>query len=101
MFTRQNYLEKNCTHSQYYSQFIINPEFLNYVSRFIGETNLERSISPNFNDIDLRYWEVINPPTGTHTIMKSLGDYLTLPGCVCIAKEAAKQFLLTKKEITL
>jgi hypothetical protein len=101
MYTRQNYLEKICTHSQYYSQFIVNPEFLTYVANFIGIKNLESSVSPNFNDIDLRYWDVISPPTGTSAKMKSLGDSLTLSGCVCIAKEAAREFLLTKKEITL
>jgi len=96
MNIRKDYLEKNCTHSEYYSQFI-NSEFIRYVVNFIGEKNLERSISPNFNDIDLRYWDVIFPPTGTSAKMKKLGDILTHSGSVCIAKEAARQFLSTKK----
>lgn len=100
MKTRKNLLEKNCKHSEYYSKFV-NPEFIRYVVNFIGEKNLERSISPNFNDIDLKYWDKIQAPIGTNEKMKPLGDYLTLSGSVCIAKEAARQFLSTKKEITI
>jgi hypothetical protein len=98
MFTRQNYLEKICTHSQYYNQFI-NYGFITRVVQTIGRQKIMESTDEYLNDIPLIFWDQINPPLGTMEKMKGLGDYLTLAGKVCIAKEAAKNFKLNQYSI--
>jgi hypothetical protein len=98
MFTRKNYLEKNCTYSEYYNQFI-NEDFINKVVITIGRQKIMESTDENLNDIKLAYWDQISPPLGTMEKMKELGDYLTLSGKVCIAKEAAKNFKLNQYSI--
>ena len=49
--------------------------------------------SSNLSEIPLKVWDNIKPPLGTNEKMNECGDYLTLCGVVCIAKEAAYQFI--------
>lgn len=88
--TRTDYLEKRCTHREYYAQFV-NQKTLLVVQRHIGLTRLQQCNPDNhLNEIHLAVWDALphwcNP-------LAPAGDYLTAAGWVCIAKEAARQLL--------
>ena len=96
MYTRKQYLDGNCTHSAYYGQFV-TPQHINTVVRRIGASKLKSSTDEDLNDIPLRIWDTILSPVGTNEKMKLCGDYNTLSSQICIAKEAARQWLETQK----
>lgn len=94
-FTRLQYLNGDCSHSDYYSQFV-TPSLRESVKNWIGEKDIMNSQNEHFNDIPLARWDgfqqvVASIPFGISAKMKELGDSLTLAGTVCIAKEAARQ----------
>jgi hypothetical protein len=91
-YTRQQLLNNECTHREYYAQFVTE-QFVDRVSSRIGKDELLSSKDKHLNDIPLKIWDAISPPLGTGAKMRELGDYLTQSGIVCIAKEAARQFL--------
>ena len=90
MFTRQQYLDNECTHSQYYGQFV-NDYTKRMVLSFIGLDAIKRSTDPYFNDIQLHNWDVIAPTFNYTSKLKECGDGFSLATGVCIAKEAARQ----------
>lgn len=92
MYTRKQYLDKECTHSEYYGQFVTTGH-LQEVKAYIGLDRLINSTNEHLNDIPLQEWDNIQPPLGTGEEMKKRGDYLTQAGIVCIAKAAAKQII--------
>jgi len=91
MYTRAQYLNRECTLDQYYSQFV-NERVKNVVKSRIGLERLKNSTCEHFNDIPLHEWDRIPVPVSANE-MKSRGDYLALAGKVCIAKTAALQIL--------
>jgi len=91
-FTRKNYLDGDCTHRDYYAQFV-SPGRPNHVAGIIGGDRLLASTDSHLNDIPLRHWDAIPNPFGTDEKMRSLGDYPTLSSAVCISKEAARQWI--------
>ena len=92
MKTRKQYLDKECTHSEYYAQFVTDGH-KNTVKNIIGLGRLLNSENEHLNDIPLEEWDSIGAPMGTVELMKELGDNLTLSGQVCISKEAARQII--------
>lgn len=92
MKTRKQYLNKEITHQEYYSQFV-NKGF-NGIKGWFRNRELENTDGYLF-EIPLKVWDKISPPLGTNESMKLCGDCLTLAGKVCIAKEAARQYLKT------
>ena len=92
MFTRKQYLNGECTHRQYYGQFV-NAGTKARVLSGIGLAALKKSTDPHFNDIPLHEWDglVANCP-GSAAFSKA-GDYYTLAGGICLLKEAARQVL--------
>ena len=94
MKTRQQYLSGECNHREYYAQFV-DDNARRVVEQAIGKDKILQSIDPSFNDIPLSKWNSV----GMHHLrtsersaqMKACGDYMTLAGLVCIAKEAARQ----------
>ena len=92
MFSRQQYMGKECSHSEYYGQFITSAARL-IVINTIGRERILASDDPHFNDIPLRLWDRLSFPIKN---MKEAGDYLTLAGGVCIAKEVARQYKESK-----
>ena len=92
MYTRKQYLNKECTHRQYYGQFV-NAGTKARVLSGIGLAELKKSNDPYFNDIPLYKWDglVANCP-GSADFSKA-GDYYTLAGGVFLLKEAARQIL--------
>lgn len=89
MFSRQQYLNKECTHAEYYGQFVTGA-VKSAVRCSIGKDAIVKSNDPHFNDIPLAKWDRLSFPVSSKKI-KEAGDYLTKAGFVCIAKEAARQ----------
>lgn len=85
-------MNKECTHSEYYSQFITPMARLIVVSA-IGLDRILKSKDPHFNDVPLHLWDRLSFPIKN---MKEAGDFLTLAGKVCIAKEIARQYKESK-----
>ena len=97
MITRKDYMDHNATHREYHGQFVTNnlkaaidarwsPEFL--AAKLAEDEHL--------NNIPLEQWDSFKPDVATHYVaglVRESGDYLTMAGIVCIAKEAAKQIV--------
>ncbi len=90
VFTRKQYLAGECTHRQYNAQFVTEG-YKGQIKRHIGLDRILNSTDEHLNDIPLIEWDNAPLTLGVDQKMKNLGDYLTLAGKVCIAKEAAKQ----------
>lgn len=95
MNTRKDYLDKKCTHSEYYSQFV-TAGIKNAVRTRFGVERLVKSTDKHLNDIPLKQWDGLGYACRgfeTGSKMKEAGDYLTAAGIVCILKEAARQII--------
>lgn len=104
MFTRQEYLndeshrigassaERTSAHRRYYGQFV-DARTIAVVVQFIGADRLRASKDPHMNDIPLPLWDRLAPNLPGSGKFKDAGDYYTLAGGVCLAKEAARQWL--------
>jgi hypothetical protein len=90
MNTRKQYLDGDCTHQQYYAQFV-NAHITRMVSDNFSPEILKAAYAKDehFNSIPLHEWDML--ASWITPNMKPYGDYLTLAGQVCIAKEAARQ----------
>jgi hypothetical protein len=94
-FTRQQYFNKECSHREYYAQFV-SIGTKNRVLRLIGLENLQASKDEHLNDIPLSKWDSVfagGAPFEINSAMRAAGDFPTMAGLVCIAKEAAHQIL--------
>lgn len=91
MYTRQQYLNNECTHREYYAQLCNDVKGV--VKARIGIPVLLASTDPHLNDIPLSRWDGIAMSSGIHYGFKELGDVPTLAGKVCAAKEAARQLI--------
>ena len=91
MKTYKQYLNKDCTHSEYYSQFVTEEHVNKVVSR-MGKDYILNSKDPDFNDSPLKHWDSIGITSPVSAMMEKAGEYLTLAGAVCIHKQAARQF---------
>lgn len=104
--TRKEYIEAPYTndadatarHRAYYGQFV-TPGVRAMVLRAIGEAALLASKDPHFNDIPLKWRDALMPvwPFKLAKAVRAQGDYPTLAGAVCIAKEAARQIVEAHK----
>ena len=91
-FTRAQRLANECTHEQYYNQFV-NPVIISRVEQYIGKDKIIAALATEkgLNSIPLATWDgVANNLYNVSAKMKEAGDYLTLAGGVCIAKQAAR-----------
>lgn len=92
MFTRQDYMNNKCTHSEYYSQFVNDYTKRIVLSRW-NKTVLKNAYDKDqhFNSLSLGQWDnltfLISPD------FKKYGDYSTLAGCVCVLKETARHIV--------
>ena len=105
MFTRAQYMNKECTHREYYAQFV-NKSMRDMVLRIITLTKLQQSREPFFNDVtrlqdwdcmknatfhmlNMKQWRELNYPeyAGLNSVGWSLSDN------ICILKEAARQLV--------
>lgn len=94
MKTRQQYIDQECTHSEYYAQFVTEST-KRVLMRTIPLASLLASNDPNLNDIPLIRWDNLPTPIGS---MKAWGDSVSLAGKVCIYKEAARQIIESARQ---
>lgn len=114
LFTRKEYMGSNLgdrvearrLHRRYYAQFV-NDDVINAVVRSIGADRILASTDEHLNDIPLQDWDRICGAiargsdiqwTGgrvfrTAIKFEDVGDYATLAGLCCVAKEAARQYI--------
>lgn len=94
MYTRKQYLNKECSFEDYYSQFITGAVRHNLTSRKGFLDKLAESKEDNFSDvISLEVWDSFDGGSIAKDKMKECGDYLTQSGKVCVYKLAARQML--------
>jgi hypothetical protein len=98
MKTRQQYINKEVTHREYYSQFVTESVKKRIKSSF-RISALEDGKDKHFNNIPLSIWDHFLPvvPSEISKKLQECGDYCTLSGIVCILKEAAMQIVEEKK----
>ena len=90
-FTRKQYMEGECTHDQYYDQFV-TPELKNTVLRCIPEKQIVMSKHPHFSDIPLSAWDWIARIEPVPRLsLEAVGDSSSLGTQVCALKAAARQ----------
>lgn len=101
MITRNDYMNAinhaeqsaMCTHRAYYAQFV-NERTIAHVVRWIGATRLlESKDQCHFNDISLNLWDRMVLTMPHNHLYAELGDSCSLGSLVCIAKEAARQYV--------
>lgn len=90
MFTRQDYLDKKCSHREYYGQMVRHIT-KDMIGNHIGLLELLKCSSEFFNEIPLKRWDNLAPLLWVN--FKKYGDVDTLCGRVCILKEAARQIV--------
>ena len=95
-YKRSDYMAKRCTYDEYYQQFVTVGVKLEVARRF-GLNHLTEAYEQDksFNTIPLKKWD------DTHILYKTVcerlheaGDFPTLSGQVCIAKQAARMLVL-------
>lgn len=91
-FTRSDYMEKRCTHRQYYAQFVTAAK--DRVRRAFTIDRLRAAFAKDehFNSIPLGEWDGLASGLPLYGI-KEAGDYCTPAGQVCALKEAARQLV--------
>jgi len=92
MFTRKQYMNKECSHHEYYFQF--GEHLIDLVKSQIGEQKIIDSTDPHFNDIHLIQWDRMSSLVG-HYVGRKLAaanesNGYSLSDTVCAAKAAAK-----------
>ena len=91
-YTGKSREEQRALHRAYYAQFV-NERTISYVVRVIGADRLLRARDEHLNNIPLGKWDAMVSSLPVAAPMKDFGDYYTLGNCVCIAKEAARQYI--------
>ena len=101
IYTRDQYLEDSKTdgsgsHRKYYGQFVTASTIARVVNS-IGKETLLASRDPHFNDIPLHRWDrLVSMLPGSSSFVQA-GDYYTIANGICLAKEAAKQWIEQSK----
>ena len=90
MFTRKQYMNRECTHREYYGQFV-DDYVKSRVQLVVGKETILESADENLNDIPIHIWDSIMLYTVLADRVKAAGDTISLAGQVCICKEAARQ----------
>ena len=99
LFTRADYLAGKCTHSQYYAQFVTRTT-KELVKKYIGLDKIKASTDHHFNDIPIKQWDELASGGVPRAIaFIDVGDFSTLAGNICIAKEAARQIKLAHLQL--
>ena len=93
MFTREDYLNKKCTHDEYYSQYVTEGTIY-IVENYFGRDKLIEAFAEDehFNSIPLHRWDSLTQFVAGAFItkMKELGESNSLSALVCIIKTAAR-----------
>ena len=103
MMTRQEYLATayadKTAHSIFYGQ-AVTPSIVSHVVSIVGADRLKASTDPHMNDIPLIIWDRmeawLRPVAVRFNEATGSGRQASLSDCVCIAKEAARQWKATQ-----
>ena len=88
MKTFESYRNNECTHEEYFGQFV-NDHIKNMVKTHIGIERILKSSDKHMNDIPLKEWDDLSYILRVD--FKSVGGYNSLACRVCVLKEAARQ----------
>lgn len=99
MFTRTQYLKGECTHEQYYAQFV-DDNIKGIVLRMFDYDTLREAYQKDtsFNTLPLYHWDALSHMFTRKDLMTLCGDIPTLAGKVCILKEAAREIVTGRPE---
>jgi hypothetical protein len=95
-FTRADYMEKRCTHREYYAQFVTEG-IRQQVLSAIGKETLLRSTDPHLNDIPLAKWDSIHQRFDAIATRFSADGDNSMNAGTCIVKEAARQIIESER----
>ena len=92
MYTRKQYMNKECSFNEYYEQF--GEHITHEVGSLIGVNRIKNSTDASFNDIPLKEWDNLAPIVRM-TVGRMLANAngtggISLSDCVCSAKAAAR-----------
>jgi hypothetical protein len=95
MFTRQQYLNGECSHQEYYVQYVNRQVWHLIANAFpVDKLRAAHAVDKNFHTIELSYWDqlacFIQPNLD---LLNKLGESDTLSWRVCVLKHCAKEFL--------
>ena len=99
-YTREQYMAKECTHDQYYGQFV-TPALRSIVIARIGKQRMIDSKDKYFNDISLKEWDnmkdIVRMSIDAKKFMRltwpkyeGKGILWSTSDAVCIAKQVAR-----------
>ena len=104
MFTRKEYLDGKCTHSEYYSQYVENTDAKGLVLSFWDEKTLFEAYEKDehLNTLSIKSWDELAErlTIGPWLTFSELGDMNTLSNRVCVLKEAARQIIKVYQQKT-
>lgn len=99
-YTRAEYMKDaqqegkgpSAAHRRYFGQFV-TPGTIARVLNAIGKPRLLAARDPHLNDIPLAMWDRLTPQLPGSAGFAKAGDYYTHANGVCLAKEAARQWI--------
>lgn len=93
-FTIRQRLANECTHEEYYHQFVTE-EIKKMVLRRFSKEELKEAFETDIhlNSIPLIQWDMLAIYLPIGRKMQECGDYPTKAGGVCIVKQAAKEII--------
>jgi hypothetical protein len=92
IMTREQYMNNECTHSEYYSQFVtawLKKGILNALGREKLVKHFKANDMFHKDHIELKKWDKLTGMAGAN--FKAYGDTDSLAGRVCVLKAAARQ----------
>ena len=96
MFTRQDYINRQCSHERYYGQFVY-PAIYHLVMNYFGAERLVNCRDQkNFNTIPLHTWDMLSSQVWyrvDRNLLKQAGEGWSLSTSGSILKEAARQIV--------
>lgn len=90
--TRKERMKGECTHNEYYDQFVTKG-VINLV-KSIGEDRIKKSTDEHFNDIPLKEWDGLHRyilGMAGRSIAEASNGGVSLSDTVCVAKAAARR----------
>ena len=105
MFTRKDYLDGKCTHSEYYSQYVENTNAAkDLVLTFWDEKTLFEAYKKDkyLNSLPIKDWDDLayRLKIGPWLTFSELGDMNTLSSRVCVLKETARHIIKAYQQKT-
>jgi hypothetical protein len=99
-YMAESQLDGPAAHRKYFGQFVTRGTIARVVNH-IGAERLMASKDPHMNDIPLALWDELVPYLPGSGGFERAGDYYTKGVGVCLAKEAALQWVeAQRKEVT-